>query len=179
MYYLSKSEVELRILRREIKELSDDLEVIVSGDSYFVVRSDLDEEDKNFLRTFTETSSSEKVIKLGTLLGYACPHPDTLSPRELGNDKYGVSFYVRYRYDEYDKPTTSLLFGFMCQQSIEQIEEACAPLLEDLKNSINELLSVDVFMTIDAKSITRKAEGKSKKRLNRKNKRTKKSKIKR
>jgi len=179
VYYLSKSEVELRILRREIKELSDDLEVIVSGDSYFVVRSDLDEEDKNFLRTFTETSSSEKVIKLGTLLGYACPHPDTLSPRELGNDKYGVSFYVRYRYDEYDKPTTSLLFGFMCQQSIEQIEEACAPLLEDLKNSINELLSVDVFMTIDAKSITRKAEGKSKKRLNRKNKRTKKSKIKR
>ena len=108
-------------------------------------------------------------------MGYACPHPDTLSPSEIGNDKYGVSFYVRYRYDEYDKPTTSLLFGFMCQQSIEQIEEACAPLLEDLKNSINELLSVDVFMIIDSKSKS-KVGGKSKKRLNRKNKRTKKSK---
>ena len=68
-YYLSKSEVELRILRREIKELSDDLKVIVSGDSYFVVRSDLDEEDKNFLRTFTETSSSEKSYKIRNPFG--------------------------------------------------------------------------------------------------------------
>ena len=180
VYYLSSYEVKLPLLKAEIKDISDELHVIINGNSYFVIRRDLDEDDKNFLKTFAEVSpSNEEVIKLGTLLGYTCPHPDTLGSQELNeNDKYGVSFYVKYRYDEYDKPTTSLLFGFMCQQTIEEIEENCEPLLQDLKNSINDLLSVDVFMTIDPVKTRGKVRGKkskysSKKHLNRKKKKTK------